>query len=172
MTQKTNNNGCLAILLSIFGVGKKAEPVPDPEDEQVILAYQKIESLITEGEMPFYRVLKSAVGSKLVICPKVDMKSVVKAAIPSGDWTAYNKIKEKHVDFLLCKPDTMEPWLAIELQDSSHNRTKQQKRDQEKRSALKSAGVPLLEVQWHASYDPKKLQQQMIEAVKSQQQAQ
>lgn len=42
---------------------------------------------------------------------------------------ALNKISQKHVYFLICRPDDWMPMLAIELDDASHERAAVKQRD-------------------------------------------
>ncbi|MGI5917257.1 MAG: DUF2726 domain-containing protein [Anaerolineae bacterium] len=57
-----------------------------------------------------------------------------------------NRIDRKHVDFLLCDPQTMAPLLGIELDDSSHRRPDRRARDELVDRIFESAGLPLLRV--------------------------
>ncbi len=57
-------------------------------------------------------------------------------------WQSWqNRIHAKHIDFVLCDPETMEAKLAIELDDASHNRRDRVERDKFVDGALSAAGV-------------------------------
>jgi hypothetical protein len=50
----------------------------------------------------------------------------------------------KHIDFLVCRADTTEPVLAVELDDRSHGRAGRVDRDAFLDGCLAAAGIPLL----------------------------
>ena len=64
---------------------------------------------LTPAELTFYRVLQTAFSDWALICPKVNLGDLFYAS--TGDYgqnTAYRiKIDRKHVDFLLCDPETI-----------------------------------------------------------------
>jgi very-short-patch-repair endonuclease len=69
------------------------------------------------------------------------------------------KILAKHVDFVLCDPESLAPLLAIELDDASHDRPERKERDEFVDHAFESAGLPLLRIRNGSSYDPAALRQ-------------
>jgi hypothetical protein len=58
--------------------------------------------------------------------------------------TYFNRIAQKHLDFLVCDSITMKPLLGIELDDSSHDENSRQKRDDFIEKVFQGAGLPLL----------------------------
>ena len=64
-----------------------------------------------------------------------------------------NKITQKSVDFVIVEKNYLNPLLAIELDDSSHNRKDRIKRDNFIEKALKDAGLPLLRIKRKQSYN-------------------
>jgi len=68
-----------------------------------------------------------------------------------------NKIARKHLGFLLYDRESLKPLLAIELDDSSHNRPDRQARDKFVDGVFAAAGLPLLHVPVSYSYPTKKL---------------
>ncbi|PKN85274.1 MAG: topoisomerase [Chloroflexi bacterium HGW-Chloroflexi-8] len=63
-----------------------------------------------------------------------------------------NKIDRKHIDFLLCNPKSMIPFLAIELDDKSHERKDRKGRDEFIEQVFKAANLPLLRVPVRHTY--------------------
>jgi very-short-patch-repair endonuclease len=63
-----------------------------------------------------------------------------------SDGIAFNKITQKHVDFLICRNDDWTPMLAIELDDDSHERQAVKKRDMFVNALFASTGIPLLRI--------------------------
>ena len=99
------------------------------------LPYELNETILTERERAFYRILRPIADRlELQICPKVRVADIVSIKKGTRDWQKwFNKIRSKHVDFLLCYYD-MNIVLMIELDDRSHETERAQKND-----ALKNA---------------------------------
>ncbi len=94
------------------------------------LPYIMNETILTQRERAFYRILKPVADKlELQICPKVRVADIVSIKKGTKDWQKwFNKIKSKHVDFLLCDYD-MNIVLLIELDDRSHETERAQKND-------------------------------------------
>lgn len=58
----------------------------------------------------------------------------------------FGKISQKHVDFILCDPDTMNPLCGIELDDSSHISRKRQERDLFVERVFRDANLKLIRI--------------------------
>lgn len=99
------------------------------------LPYEMNETILTERERSFYRILRPIADKlELQICPKVRVADIVSIKKRTRDWQKwFNKIRSKHVDFLLCDYD-MNIVLIIELDDRSHETERAKKND-----ALKNA---------------------------------
>jgi hypothetical protein len=109
------------------------------------LPYRKRSSLLSAGELRFYRALRPVVPSGLVVFVKVRLMDVV--AVPDQAWRDYSAPGSgMHLDFVLADAGTLEPKLVIELDDKSHLQDKAQQRDTFKGAALSAAGVPILRV--------------------------
>jgi len=67
--------------------------------------------------------------------------------------TRFLKTSQKHFDFVLCDPESLEPLCVIELNDKSHQRKDRQKRDQFLSAACKSAHLALYFVPVARHYD-------------------
>ncbi len=141
--------GCVTAILALFGVriGKGVAELP----------YRQRDDFLSAAEFSFYRVLLTAVGSRAVVCPKVNLNDVFYVARPNENQSYRNKIDRKHVDFLMCDPITMRPRLGIELDDSSHSRRDRQERDAFVERVFEAAGLPLLRIPAQASYSPNSL---------------
>ena len=79
--------------------------------------------LLTNHEWDFYRQLKPIADKLgLVVLAKIRMADLVE---PVADqrrdyYTSFAKVKAKHVDFALARPEDLYIELLIELDDSSH----------------------------------------------------
>lgn len=119
--------------------------------------YEKAGNLLSPAESRFLKVLNLTVDGKYLVFSKVRVADVLKPrmARSSKNWIrAFNVIKAKHFDFVLCNPDSFQVVAVIELDDSSHSSKAARKRDAVKDSACKSAKIPLLRISARSKYDP------------------
>jgi hypothetical protein len=124
-----------------------------------------VESLLTPAEQLFYRSLEIAVVGRLQILCKVRLADLLQ--VTSSDskerHRLFRKIAAKHVDFLLAEPGTLEPIVAIELDDSSHERSDRRQRDQLLNELFRVVEFPLLRVKAAGSYSPRQILQAIEE---------
>jgi hypothetical protein len=110
--------------------------------------YKKREYFLTKHELGFYQRLCEATRNKnLIIFSKVRLADIIEPKSHNSTWqTQFNKIQSKHVDFLLCDKQYVQPKLIIELDDRSHDRKDRKERDAFVDKALSQAGIPILHV--------------------------
>lgn len=104
------------------------------------------DDFLSPAEQSFYLVLKHVVSDRAIICTKVSLGDLffVRSNSRSNFRTLTNKIDRKHVDFLLCDPQTVRPLVAIELDDKSHQRSDRQARDELVAMVYQAAKLPLV----------------------------
>jgi len=151
------NSGCLGGLFRLFGGGATASP-PACVDE---LPYRLRDDFLSQAEASFFRVLKSTVGDKAVVLAKVNLADIFFVARPNENKGARSRISQKHVDFLLIDSQTLRPVVAIELDDSSHQRADRQARDELVDSVFKAAGLALLHIPVRQAYSVVELSSQL-----------
>ena len=139
--------GCLAAVLRLLGI-RPGGSVSNEERPP----YQLREDFLSVAEFSFYRVLSSAIDSRAVICPKVNLADVFTVPKHVANQGYRNRISQKHVDFLICNPTSMKPIVGIELDDSSHARSQRKVRDQLVERVFSAAELPLLRVPVQAGY--------------------
>jgi hypothetical protein len=109
------------------------------------LPYRLRETFLSTTELALLRVLQTMVGSRYVICPKVALNDIFYIVRPNENVHFFNKFFRKHVDFLLCDPNTLKPALGIELvKPVAKNETREA--DQFMEDLFVSAGLPLVHV--------------------------
>lgn len=145
--------GCLGGILRLLGIDLGSRTPADVQE----LPYRLRDDFLSAAELSFFHVLASVVQNKAVICPKVRLADLFFVALPHQSQSYRNKIDRKHVDFLLCNPQTLKPLLGIELDDSSHARSARQERDQFVDDVFEDAGLPLLRVPARSTYSPNEL---------------
>lgn len=123
-------------------------------DRKQGLPYEKRPQLLTEAELAFYRVLHSATAGDWPLFAMVRLADLIQVKSPASSSQSWqNKIQAKHLDFVLCDPETLEAKLAIELDDASHQRPDRKARDAFVDQALGAAGLPILRIDCAAHYD-------------------
>ena len=108
-------------------------------------AYQA-RPLLTKREHQEYLKLKQYADARgWLICPKVRLWDLIEPKKSSGDRkTLENKIRSKHVDFVLVDPD-LKLIGVLELDDSTHDREDRKSRDSFVRDALEGAGITMIQ---------------------------
>lgn len=132
------------ICLVIFLILVKHKYPNSSSDNQYNYIARK--SLMTQNEFKFYTTLKQTVISKYDVMTHVRLIDLVR--INESDTrrkiVAKNKVKSKHVDFILIDPADGAMKYAIELDDYTHNYKNAQKNDDFKNALFELIGIPLV----------------------------
>ncbi|HSG44932.1 MAG TPA: DUF2726 domain-containing protein [Anaerolineales bacterium] len=130
-----------------------SEPKSTPrKDIEERLPYRLREQFMSTPELALYRVLQNMVQGYYVVCPKVALNDIFTIVRPNENVHFFNKIFRKHVDFLLCEPDTLKPAFGIELvKPIARNETREADKFME--DLFLSAGLPLVHVPSNDHYD-------------------
>lgn len=107
----------------------------------------------TRSELKFYYLLKAALKNyDVLIFSKVRLADFVNVATQTRNYTYWNKIKSKHIDFLICAKDST-PLVCIELDGDSHNLLKTRLNDEFKNELFLQIGIPFIRYKVAQSYD-------------------
>lgn len=150
MANDENNAGCLSLLFSFFQMLLGEEQPTNPP-------YRLRDDFLSSAEYSFYKVLSLAVGSRYCIQCKVRLADVFFVVGGEKRMVHQNRINQKHVDFLICDSVGMKPLLGIELDDSSHEKTRRHSRDIFIESVFHAADFPLLRFPVKRTYDFNKI---------------
>ncbi|MGY2895023.1 DUF2726 domain-containing protein [Deinococcus sp. UYEF24] len=106
-------------------------------------------SFFSRSELVFFGTLTAVLeGTPYTVFPNVRLNDLftIGGVTTGGEEkrSTYNRLRDKHVDFLIVSRDGYTPTLAIELDGASHETEVQQKRDQVKDLVFRSAGLTLL----------------------------
>lgn len=115
--------------------------------EAINFTYKKTK-LFTPAERSFLGVLYQTVNNHAKIFGKVRVADVLTPIKSSrSTWQkAFNKISNKHFDFLLCNNDDFSVICAIELNDKSHQSDKKKQRDNFLKEICDNASLPLIQI--------------------------
>ena len=155
--------GAFVAFQSLKGPQRKSSSGRGQEE----LPYALRSWLMSKAERSFFGVLEQATDqSKYYIFPQVSLASLVYVEKDTGAYqTWHNKIDRKSVDFVLFDRSTISPVLAIELDDSSHEREDRQERDIFVDSVLAKVGLPLLHVKAQTGYNLQQVSDAIASAI-------
>jgi hypothetical protein len=135
--------------------GFKEVKVPNKEPAKYSDNYEKKARIMTLRERLFYDKLKQVVVAGYYIYPQVHVTEILqpKQSLYGGlRLAAFRGISQKSVDYLIVD-NNQSPVLAIELDDSTHEKEDRADRDWFIECAFKSAGVPLLRFASRTDYN-------------------
>ena len=116
-----------------------------PSKLMPVYAYTKRPQIMTNHELGFYKILAEVAGERYYIFPQVHLSALLDHKVKGQTWSAaFKHINGKSVDYVLCDKITLSPVYAIELDDSSHDSTVRQTRDQEVERIFQAADLPLI----------------------------
>ena len=156
---KSEPRGCLFAILDLLGFGQDTSTSSSSVDT---LPYLRKDYLLTKAERKFFDVLHAVASRQCHLFAMVRLADLI--YIPKGTekrQSHFNRIQSKHIDFVLCNKTELKPILAIELDDSSHQRADRKKRDEFLNKALEQAGLPLLRIPVRSGYDPQEIKQKI-----------
>jgi len=123
----------------------------------------KLDSILSEAEFNFYNVLNLALqNSNFIICPKVRIADFINVKSNKNFTSDLNRIKSKHVDFLICN-NRLKPLIAIELDDKSHD--KRIERDNFINELYKSVNLNTLRIKNGQTYSVIELRNKLKEII-------
>lgn len=114
-------------------------------------------SILTKNELKFYESLKSIVKDKYTICAKVKLSDIFYIKNGRGYYAALGRVNQKHVDFLLCYPKSLKPFMGIEVDDKSHQRSDRKKRDKFVNKLFETKKLPLLRFSAKMEYNTEEI---------------
>lgn len=127
--------------------------------------YSKRDSLLTQGELAFYRVLRSALAGRYAISIKTRLADVVLCSESHWESPQGRRLSQKHLDFILYDAQTTRIVAVIELDDRTHERPERRRRDLFVNKTLKDVGVTLVRILAANRYSPEALRARIINAI-------
>jgi Protein of unknown function (DUF2726) len=117
------------------------------------LPYERRGVLLSPAEINFLRSLQLAAREDWLIFSMVRLADIIKVRPKTRKFQSWNsRIQGKHLDFVLCDPETLDVKLAIEVEDTAAI-VDGGRRDRFVNTALAAAGVPLLRVKVQEKYE-------------------
>jgi hypothetical protein len=155
----------ILLLLGIVAFVVKAV-LPGLAKGQIVFPYQKEPGLFTAAERSFFSVLAPALGDQFRVFGKVRLADIIKVkpGLSGGArQQAFNRIQSKHLDFVVCDPSDLSVQFVVELDDSTHQQSKRQARDEFLDKALAAAGVPIFHFPVKRTYSAQDIRRTIFE---------
>jgi very-short-patch-repair endonuclease len=130
----------IGVVLAAVAFQKLRPPVAQDEES----GFESCPELFSPAERSFLGVLEQAISGQFRVFGKVRLGDLVKPAkglSQSRRTSIRNRLQQKHIDFVLCRPDTLAVACVVELDDASHRRRDRAERDDFVDKALSSAGI-------------------------------
>lgn len=156
MPANENKSGCLGILLAPF-LGRKAVDGSAQEE----LPYARRDDFLSHAEISFFHIVRNTLSAEHHLITKVNLADLFFVRQPHINLSARGKISQKHVDFVICDTATMNPLVAIELDDASHQKPDRQARDTFVDQVFVTAGLPLIRIPAARAYNPEQIRLQL-----------
>ena len=103
-------------------------PPRAPRKLPVVLPYRR-KPFLTPAEIAYYKMLRMIFADRYLIFAQVRVVDLCEVLDRPFNQGAVNRVDRRHVDFVLCHPRTFKPMVAIELDDSSHDRPYRRRKD-------------------------------------------
>jgi len=132
--------------------------------------YVPAAALLTDAEMVFFDALQQAVGEDFILFSKVRLADIIEVRPGLANkfrMRAFNRICGKHLDFIVCHPETLTVLGVVELDDRSHALSHRRERDAFVDNALAAAGIPILHMPAQKRYSVAKLRDQVLDCLES-----
>ena len=129
--------------------------------------YERKEFLMTGAERAFFALLVSLIGERFWIFPQIHLDAIFNERVRGQGWRgAFRHINGKSVDFILCNKSDLRIALAIELDDSSHQRADRMVRDREVERIFEFVKLPYVRVKSFEASDAGLVRARIDEALK------
>src|SRR5690348_1026843 len=119
----TERRGCLASIFGMGGGSSLAAAGGSPAAKSVTFPYVRTDRFLSPAESSFLAALRLAAADRYDIFANVRLLDLLSVKVEQGRQAAFNKVVGKQIDFVLCERPTSRPILAIELDDSTHQRS-------------------------------------------------
>lgn len=112
-------------------------------------------NVLTPTELIYYKSLRQElIDYNVEVHYKIRLADIFQVKYHNQYYnTNFYRIMAKHVDFLIVKPDTAKPLIAIELDDASHEAESSFKNDNFKNIIFNASDILLLRVKVKSQYD-------------------
>jgi hypothetical protein len=117
--------------------------------------------ILSKAERRFHKVLREVVAPNPVLV-KIRLADLVDADKRHPLWLPnFRRICSKQIDFLVCDA-ALSPVIAVELDDSSHQRDDRRARDRDVDRIFELASLPILHIRVQTEYSASEIEAQLL----------
>lgn len=156
----------VAVLKAKFTAGAAGATADSTDGPTAVFDLRR--SLLSPAERSFAGVLDGALPEGYTWMAKIRLGDLVvtkKGLSASQRASAWNRVNQKHVDFVLLRVSDFAPVVGIELDDKSHDADDRKSRDAFVDAVAQSAGLPLLHIPAQAAYNQGELRAEIAAAL-------
>lgn len=115
------------------------------EESRLSYKYRGKAHIMTRREEEFFRTLNDIFDKKCYIIPQVHLSALLNHKVKGQNWKgAFAHINGKSVDYVLLRSKDLSVLCAVELDDSTHDKTSRIERDREVERLLNDSNIPLV----------------------------
>ena len=159
----------LIIKMLTEAINTLSRPSKNTKEETEEYSYEKKKFFMSALEHDLFDILHKALSNKYHIFPQVHLSSIIDHKIVGQNWNAaFRHINGKSVDYVICDKAYIAPLLAIELDDSSHDREDRMERDEIVERIISEAGLPMLRItKGHNGFEVEKILKDIEEMIRT-----
>ena len=138
--------GAIGFVLQQKALTGKQNDTDDTTSSSDDYPYCKKQYILSPAEYSFYKALLLQLPDDRIVMAKMRLADIIdieKGLEKSRRSSAWNRIKSKHVDFVILDKKTCTVQSIIELDDTSHQKASAQKNDEFKNKACAAVGISL-----------------------------
>lgn len=149
----------ILVVVFLFKTLKKEKNLSNVIDkyqqESKSLPYHLNQGLFNASELVFFNILNASVDAqRYTVFPKVRLGDYIQPTNHGAErWGSWNRIKSRHVDFIIWDLTQQKIVLAIELDGSSHNSKLAYEADAFKDEVFKSISLPLKRIRVGSNFE-------------------
>ncbi len=118
------------------------------------------------NERKFYEAILNDIGDEFRVFAKVRLADIIWLTNePKDKWRHLKRVLSSHIDFVICDVQQQIPLVAIELDDSTHNRFDRQESDKFKDSLFAHVQMPLERFPVKDTYQPGEIGKRIRDAI-------
>ena len=138
---------------------------PDDPAREVIACTAAKPTLLTPGELLFFRMLEPLVSPRCLVFAKVRLADLFSVDDCTCRQSATAMLSGKRIDFVLCDPSSSGVMAAIELDENAPEGSEQEERERFIDDLFASNGLPLIRVPEGANEDDESLRQSLRQSL-------
>lgn len=135
----------IAAIVAVIAALVARRSSPERAREKHPYTYARRDYIMTAHEATLFRRLETIVRGRYYVFPQVHLSSLLDHRVKGQDWrAALSTIQRKSVDFVLVDMTSLKTAYVVELDDTTHDQSDRQQRDEMVAPLLLDADMPLV----------------------------